>query len=175
MSSFTYTLNSRTVFYKGYVFDSLLELKFVLTMEDTHAWLRDGLEIYYGINVQSCGIKTNLHCYRPDLLIRELKSGQAELIEIKPDGFNPDRLYKRRRIVEKFTGRFAYDWAYRVVTESQINLSQEKLLKYKKILAAQNGWAHKPCIKLLQNNTSFSDTEYDKFVRTGLFPAIVLL
>jgi len=171
--NFTYTYNSKTVFYNGCVFDSLVELKYVLMIEDTHAWLRDGLEMYYGVNVQSGVYKERLHCYRPDFLIRNLTTGIAEVIEIKPDGFTMNAQLKRQKIVAKFIKRFAYDWKFRIVTESELTLSTEQWLKCKNILATQSNWCHKPCIKLLQNTTSYSDQEYQQFVRTGLLPALV--
>jgi hypothetical protein len=173
MINFTYTYKSKTVFYNGYVFDSLVELKFALMIEETHAWLRDGIEIYYGVNVQTSGIKQKLHCYRPDFLIRNLATGVAELIEIKPDGFTMDMQRRRARKAAQHMKRFAYDWSFRIITESQIFLSTEKWRRYKQILDTQNDWRHKPCIKLLQNNTRLSDQDYEQFVRTGVLPALV--
>lgn len=167
-----YNYKSKTVFYKGCVFDSLLELKFALMIEETHAWLRDGIEIYHGINVQSASIKQKLHCYRPDFLVRNLTTSEAEVIEIKPDNFSIDSQKNRARIVTKFTKRFVYDWTFRLVTESEIILSHEQWMKYKNILDTQKDWLHQPCLKLLQNTTSLSDLEYQEFVRTGLVPAI---
>ena len=171
--NFSYEYKSKTILYKGYVFDSTIELKYALSIEDTHAWLRNGIEIYYGINVQPSGIKTNLHCYRPDFLVRNLSNHHAELIEIKPDGFNMPRQQMRSKIVAKFIERFAYDWTYRIITESEIMLSQQKWLRFKEILATQNDWNHQPCMHFLQNNTLLADSKYEQFVRTGLLPPLV--
>ena len=170
---FTYAYKSKTIFYKGCVFDSTVELKYALSIEDTHAWLRNGIEIYYGINVQPSGIKTNLHCYRPDFLVRNLATYQAELIEIKPDGFTKEMQRKRFKTVAKYIKRFDYDWSFRIITESEIILSAEQWLLFKEILATQNDWQHQPCIMLLQNTTSLSDQAYQDFVRNGLVPAMV--
>lgn len=169
--NFSYEYKSKTLFYKGYVFDSTIELKYVLSIEDTHAWLRNGIEIYFGINVQPSGIKTNLHCYRPDFLTRDLITHQAQLVEIKPDGFTKEMQQKRAKIAAKFIQRFAYDWSFRIITESEIRLSQQQWLRYKEILATQNDWHHQPCLQLLQNNTQFTDPDYEQFVRTGWVPA----
>jgi hypothetical protein len=173
MLNSTYAYQSKTVFYKGCVFDSLLELRYALMIEETHAWLRDGIEIYHGVNVQSSGTKQKLHCYRPDFLVRNLTTGIAELVEIKPDGFSLDSQKRRARIVAKYTKRFAYDWMFRLVNESEITLSTSQWLQYKNILSTQKDWHHQPCLKLLQNNTTFSDAEYQQFVVMGLVPAIV--
>ena len=170
---FTYAYKSKTIFYKGCVFDSTVELKYALSIDDTHAWLRPGIEIYYGINVQPRGIKTNLHSYRPDFLVRNLATHQAELIEIKPDGFTKEMQRKRLKTVAKYIKRFDYDWSFRIITESEIILSPEQWYRLKKILATQNDWRHKQCLNLLQNTTSLSDQEYQHFVQNGLVPAMV--
>ena len=171
--NFSYEYKSKSIFYKGCVFDSNVELKYGLSIEGTHAWLRNGIEIYYGINVQPSGIKTNLHCYRPDFLVRNLVTHQAALIEIKPDGFTKEMQQKRAKTVDKFIKRFKYDWSFRVITESEIILSPAQWLHCKEILATQNNWHHQPCIMLLQNTTSLSDQAYQDFVRNGLLPAMV--
>jgi hypothetical protein len=172
METFTYTSKSKTKFYNGCVFDSSLELKFALMIEETNAWLRDGLEIYYNLNQNDCGVKANLPCYRPDFLIRNWSTGEAQLIEIKPDGFNCDSLKMRQKIASRLINRFAYDWSFRVITESQINLSPEQLKRYENILATQNDWTHKPGLHLLQNDSSLSDDDYRQFVTTGFLQAV---
>jgi hypothetical protein len=172
--NFSYEYKGKTIFYKGYVFDSTIELKYALSIENTHAWLRNGIEIYYGMNVQPSGIKTNLHCYRPDFLVRNLTTYQAELIEIKPDGFTKEMQQKRAKTAARFIKRFAYDWLFRVITESEIILSPGQWLLCKEILGSKNDWHHQPCIRLLQNNTPLTDPQYEQFVKTGLLPAYVL-
>jgi len=172
MDTFTYTSKSQAVFYKGNTFDSLLELKYALMIEETHAWLRDGLEIYYGLNKLPRGIKGDLFCYRPDFLVRDWAKGEARLIEIKPDGFNEDSLQKRHRVATQFIQCFGYDWSYQVVFASQISLSPEQWHRYKKVLNSQQGWQHKPCLGLPQNNSPYCDSDYKQFVWTGLLPAV---
>ncbi len=173
METFTYISESQPVFYNGNMFDSLLELKYAFMIEETHAWLREGLEIYYNINALPNGIKGELFCYRPDFLVRDWTSGDAHLVEIKPDGYNNDSLQKHRKIADRFINRFAYDWSFKIVFESEIILSPEQWLRYEKILATQHHWRHKPCMELLQNNSMLSDNEYHQFVHTGLLPALV--
>ncbi len=167
----TYSINSKPVFYKGHHFDSQLELQYVLTIENSHAWLRDNLEIYYGLHSVSAGIKANLHCYRPDLLIRDWITGEATLVEIKPVGFTPNAMSRRAKIANRHMKRFNYDWQFKTISQSEIILTQEQWQKFQTILSEQTGWKHKPCQHLPQNNSRFSDQEYDQFVRTGLLPA----
>lgn len=174
METFTYTSKSQPVFYKGNTFDSLLELKYAIMIEDTHAWLRDGFEIYYGLNKLHGSTKGHYRCYRPDFLVRNWTTGEARLVEIKPDGFNEDSLQKRRGIATRFIQCFAYDWSYQVVFASQINLSPEQWHLYKNVLNSQQGWQHKPCMGLPQNHSPYSDSDYHSFVCTGLLPAVHL-
>lgn len=166
-----YSINSKPVFYNGYLFDSQLELQYVLTIEDTHAWLRDNLEIYYGLNSVSAGIKAKLHCYRPDLLIRDWNTGEASLIEIKPLGFTPNAMNRRQKIATRHIKRFNYDWQFKTINQMDIHLSTEQFQKFQTILSEQNSWKHKPSQHLLQNNSQFSDQDYEQYVRMGLLPA----
>ncbi len=171
MNIYTYSINNKPVFYNGHLFDSQLELQYVLTIEHNHAWLRDNLEIYYGLNSVSAGIKAKLHCYRPDLLIRDWNTGEASLVEIKPIGFTPNAMRRREKIATRHIKRFNYDWQFKTVSQSEIILTQDLWQKFQTILSEQTGWKHKPCQHILQNNSSFSDKEYDQYVRTGLLPA----
>jgi len=139
----TYTHKSQMVYYKGHVLDSLLELKYVLTIEDTHAWLRDGLEIYYDLEKLTPGLKEHLNCHR------------------------------NRRITSECMAGFAYDWNYHYVYGSQINLSDDQQQKFRDVLRTQGDWRHKPCIHLLQNTSTLSDTQYREFVMTGRLPASI--
>lgn len=171
MQTFSYTSKSKTLFYNGHVFDSTLELKYILMIEETHSWLRNGLEIYYNIDEIENGIKDDLRCYRPDFLTRNWLTGDAHLIEIKPDGYNHESAITRKKIARQHIENFQYDWTYKIVTESEIKLTSEQWLQYEKILASQDDWTHKPCGKLLQNRSNLSDIDYQHFVFTGFLPA----
>lgn len=135
--------------------------------------MRDGLEIYFDLDSLCNGIKGDLHCYRPDFLVRDWATGEAHLIEIKPDGYDIDSIEKRKRIANNHIEEFAYDWTFKIVFESEIILSDDQWRRYEKILATQHQWHHKPCIELLQNNSSFSDSQYYRFIQTGLLPTLV--
>lgn len=169
-----YTLRSREVYYQGAVFDSQLELRFVLSIEATHAWLRDGLEMYYDLHRLTPGIKEPLRCYRPDFLIRNWETGEAQLVEIKPEGYTGGHCKRNRRVTGSYINRFGYDWRYSYIYGSQIRLSISQEDKFRKILQEQRHWKHKPCGKLLQNNTVMTDMQYDSFVRQGVLPIAVL-
>jgi hypothetical protein len=173
MYKFDYSSSGTTIFYKGNIFDSLLELKFALHIESTHAWLREGLELYYGLHGLANGVKGKLHCYRPDFLIRNWQTGEASLVEIKPDGFNDSSLVKRAKIANRHARQFCYDWNFTIVYESEIHLSEAQWHEFKKIQTEQTGWIHKPCLQILQNTSDLSDSEYRAYVLTGVLPATV--
>ena len=166
-----YQYKSQTVFYNGNILDSLLEFRFVLMIEETHAWLRDGFEMYYNLDKLTPGMKEDLLCYRPDFLIRNWQTGKAELIELKPLGFIDDHKKPKIRITSGFINEFQYDWTYRYMTDAHIQLSDEQQRKFHEVLRAQDNWHHKPCSRLLQNTSSLSDTDYRQFVMNGLLPA----
>ncbi|MES2373402.1 MAG: hypothetical protein V4557_12530 [Bacteroidota bacterium] len=170
--NFTYTSEGTCIFYNGCQLDSLLELKYILSIEHTHAWIRDGLEMYYGLHGLANGVKGHVHCYRPDFLVRDWKTGNSKLVEIKPYGFNHDQT-KRQKIAEKYIKRFGYDWSFEIVNEAEIKLTDDQWQHFLTIQSQQKDWRHKPCMKLLQNTSPFSDAAYDQFVRTGVLPAFV--
>lgn len=51
-----YQYKSQTVFYNGNVLDSLLEFRYVLMIEEKHAWLRQGFEMYYNLEKLTPGM-----------------------------------------------------------------------------------------------------------------------
>jgi hypothetical protein len=175
METFEYDLRSVDLVYLGQQLDSLLELKFILMIENTHAWIRQGLDIYYNINNVEAGIKGGLEKHTPDFLIREWTTGNATLVEIKPDRYdNITELHRRRKICRNFIKQFGYDWDYKIIRGHNItlNASQHKKLEIIRRFHVKSipHW-HEPHH---QNNTSFSDSQYETFVRQGLLPAPAL-
>lgn len=168
-----YQYKSQTVFYNGNVFDSLLEFRYVLMIEKTHAWLRQGFEMYYNLDKLTPGMKEDLLCYRPDFLIRNWQTGKAELIELKPAGFIDDHKKRKIRITSSYIDEFQYDWTYRYLSDAHIQLSDDQQRKFYSVLHEQDSWQHKPCGRLLQNNSSLDDADYRQFVMSGLLPATV--
>lgn len=169
MEEFIYTKRSRDLVYHGQQLDSLLELKFILSVEETHAWIRDDLQIYYNINKQGLSNERSLHKYTPDFLIREWKTGDATLIEVKPDDYdNYWANRKRRKVSQRFIARFDYDWKFKIIYERDIKLSIAQLNKYKMIGDITNqSWFG----NANQNNTSYSDEQFIHFVKCGFLSA----
>lgn len=166
-----YKIKSQSVLYKGNVFDSLLEFRFILMIEKTHAWLRQGFEIYYNFEKCKPYIEAELRCYRPDFLIRNWQTGKAELIELKPFGFIDE--YKDRKIyvVNKYIEDFQFDWNFYYLNYADIPLSKDEKRKFYSVLNEQDSWHHNPCGSLLQNDSTLNDDGYKQFVMNGLLPA----
>lgn len=131
MNEFKYSNRSYCCLYKGCWLDSLLELRFILSIETTHYWFREDLKIYYKIDDVPEGIKGGLASYTPDFLIRDKLTGKATLVEIKPEGFNDKyELLRRRKIAEEFILRWGYDWEFQVIFSNQITLSKKAKTKF---------------------------------------------
>lgn len=168
-----YKIKSQTVFYNGNVLDSLLEFRFVLMIEKTHAWLRQGFEIYYSFDKCKPCIEAELRSYRPDFLIRNWETGKAELIELKPFGFIDEYKDRKIRDTNKYIDDFQFDWNFRYLNYADIPLSKDQKHKFYSVLNEQDSWHHKPCGRLLQNNSTLNDNEYRQFVLNGLLPTSV--
>ncbi|MBI2274747.1 MAG: hypothetical protein HYU70_13190 [Bacteroidetes bacterium] len=166
-----YQYKSQTVFYNGNVLDSLLEFRYILMIEETHAWLRQGFEMYYNLEKLIPGMKEDLLCYRPDFLIRNWQTGKAKLIELKPAGFVDDHKKRKIHITSRYIDEFQYDWTYRYLSDAHIQLSDDQQRKFYSVLREQDSWQHKPCGRLLQNITPLNDNEYRQFVMNGWLPA----
>lgn len=174
MYSFVYNYPSYRVFYQGQLLDSLLELKFLLMIESTHAWLREGLSIYYNINAVPEGWFSRIKRYTPDFLTRNWHTGAAELVEVKPDAYDDlVALHKRKRIAEKFIREMGYDWHYRVVKESDIILSPPAQQKFESLCRQLSVLTNDSFGLLFQNDSGLSDEAYRCFVKTGCLPATV--
>jgi len=136
---------SWAVRYRGCWFDSLLELRFVLSIEGAFRFLREPIVIWYDpqtlktTNYHREGIKT----YTPDLLIRHKQSGKAYLIELKPDGFNDQqKLHLYKSIAENYIQEHGYDWTYQLVTYRDIALTPEEEASYQALAAEKEAFQH---------------------------------
>ncbi len=167
MEPFEYTIPNQPVCYQGQWLDSLLELKYVLSIEDTHAWLREDLKMYYDLETIEPGELPPIKSITPDFLIRNWQTGKASLVEIKPPDYNLHYdLTRKRKIIEDYIELFGYDWSYSLITD--VHLPPFKLSKY---LTLCRQLPLKKCTHwqtLLQNETRLSDTDYIKYVRDGV-------
>lgn len=164
-----YTKRAYPCLYQGQWMDSLLELRYILSIENTHAWQRDGLQIYFSVNKSAESIEAALRRYTPDFLIRNYLTGEAKLVEIKPQHFKNERkLVRRKKIAEKFIRYFGYDWTFEIVFADQIFLSQEAEEKYHQLILDFTYGRHCPSPITLAQQES-----YIRFIREGVMSADV--
>lgn len=117
----------------GCSFDSLLELKYAVSIMEDYQFLRARICIYYhpGTRKPTGYIREFHRRYTPDFLIRHKETGQAFLIEIKPRGFENDpQLLLRKEIAENYILWKNYDWKYKVVFDDEIILTAEQLEEF---------------------------------------------
>lgn len=172
MEGYTYNRKSFPCIHQGQWLDSLLELRFILSIETTHAWIRSGLEIYYAIDNVPEGVKGGLSTYTPDFLIRNIQTGKATLVEVKPENYsNKWELLRRKEIAETFICQFGYDWEFRIIYSNQIILSQSAQQKYQQLLTdfPQGLYQLPPLYTHLQQE------EVRNYVWKGVIPAGVQL
>lgn len=135
MSTFQYNHTAYPFCYQGQWLDSLLELRFILSIEDTHEWTREGLKIYYNIDQVPEGITGGLASYTPDFLIKDKQKSTITLVEIKPKGFNDKwDCLRRKKIAESFISWMGYDWEFKIIWGDEIQLSKSAQLKYRHLI-----------------------------------------
>jgi hypothetical protein len=168
MNKFDYSEKSIACYYNGCWLDSLLELRYILSIEHTHSWLRDGLSIYYNINVVPEGMEGGLEKYTPDFLIRNNYNRKALLIEVKPDQYDDKQdLNRRKKIAEEYIELMGYDWEFKIVFARDIILSQNAETKYNEILNHLKSGAK----EINHSDGVQQNWSYKKFVEVGVLPA----
>mgnify|MGYP002377599306 CR=1 FL=1 len=114
----------------GVQFDSLLELKYAISIQDEYAFLRSRIAIYYhhGAGQPTSYIREGVRRYTPDYLIRHKQTGEAFLVEIKPRAAENDpQLALRREVAEKYIHWRRFDWKFKIVFDDEIVLNRTGL------------------------------------------------
>lgn len=170
MHLFKYDRRSIPITYKGNELDSLAELKYIISVEDSHVWLRTGLTLYY--KAQQCEEDIPWSQYTPDFLVRNIKTNRATLVEIKPGGYNDfSRLNHCKKVCSDHIGYFGYDWQFEVIYESDINLTMQQEQRF--LDAVRENDLDQWNTHLLQNNKCYSDNDYRAWVLNGTRPAVL--
>ena len=117
--------------YKGCYFDSLLELKFVLSIEEEYCLLREPVQIWYEnkSKMPTNYIREAIKKYTPDFLIRSKQDNKAYLIELKPRAFERyGGIEVLRELAENYIRWRNVDWIFKPVYDDEIILiaSQEE-------------------------------------------------
>ena len=121
---------SHKIIHWGCCFDSLLELKYAISIRDEFEFMRSRLHIYYDQRtlMPTDYLRKGIKHYTPDFLIRNKITGEAWLIEIKPRAFEHEsQLLLRKHIAENYIAWKKYDWKYKVVFDDEIILDEHDL------------------------------------------------
>ncbi len=118
----------------GCQFDSLLELKYAISIQDEYEFLRSRVTIYYhhGNFRPTDYIREGVRHYTPDFLIRHKKTAESFLVEIKPRAAQNDaQLIIRKEVAENYIRWKHYDWKFKVVFDDQIVLTGEEFAVFR--------------------------------------------
>jgi hypothetical protein len=124
---------SDPVLYRGCFLHSLLELKFVLSIEKDYRFLREPVKIGYNPKTLHTTnyFKECIKVYTPDFLIRNKNGGIGKLIEIKPaflKGSYEMNTYKE--VLTDYISKNKLGWSWTIVYSDEIILTQEKQEKF---------------------------------------------
>jgi hypothetical protein len=132
MRNFQYG-KSYKIIHWGCCFDSLLELKYAISIRGDYEFMRSRLHIYYDrktlrpVDYLLIGYKH----YTPDFLIRNKRTNEAWLVEIKPRRFDDyKQLELRRQVAENYIRWKGYDWKFKVVYDDEIVLDEHQIAIY---------------------------------------------
>jgi hypothetical protein len=124
---------SYKIIYWGCTFDSILELKYALSIQNEYEFLRSMIPIYYDPKTKKPvnNISGNIRRYTPDFLIRHKITGQAFWVEIKPRAFEAsEQLRIRTEVADNYIASKGYDWKFIVVYDTDIKLSTEQWIQF---------------------------------------------
>ncbi len=128
MKTFQYK-RSFQVIHWGCCFDSLLELKYAIYIENDYEFMRAQIPIFFDprTNKPTNYIRDNIRRYTPDFLIRDKQTKKAYLVEVKPRAFaDQDQLKDRREIAENFIRWKGWDWEFKIVFDDEFELNEEQ-------------------------------------------------
>lgn len=129
----------------GCCFDSLLEMKYAVSIMEDYQFLRARVSIYYDpVNKKPTNyIRECTRRYTPDFLVRHKETGKAFLVEIKPRAFaNDPQLVLRKEVAENYIRWKNYDWTYKVIFDDEIILTAEQLEEFEQCckLKSKSAW-----------------------------------
>lgn len=176
--------------YKGCFFHSLLELKFVLLIEDKCSWIREPMAIHYNHDTLKVTnyLTENTKKYIPDFLVRKWEENTGHLIEVKPQSLIETEKVKNSRIIaEDYINNIIADWTFTIVTEKDIILSDDKQKKLEHLIS--NNKYFKSKLDLIKkdkrynnkpqqyfrsiptlNSNEITPEDYKRYVKYGFLP-----
>lgn len=162
----------------GCSFDSLLELKYAISIGNEYEFTRARIHIYYDQKTKrpTDYLRTGIKCYTPDFLIRHKHTNQAFLVEIKPDAFSDSKkLADCKEIAENYIRWKGYDWSFIVVRGNEIRLTAEQEKQFSQCYELKSKSAFKLHFEKLTNcfdrsaPTFFKNIPPDSQVRFVMF------
>lgn len=126
---------SKKVEYNGIIFDSTLEFKFALLIEDLCEYYYHPLYIWYDrTDLDKKGKQACPHKYEPDFLVRKITDNSCYMIEIKNSRSLHDKDTRNKKfIAERYIKEKGYDWKYKILTEKDFELPENKRQTYDEI------------------------------------------
>lgn len=134
MKTFSYKRSFRIINW-GCAFDSMLELKYAISIQKEYEYLRSHIPIYYDpkTRLPTFYIRGNIRRYTPDFLVRHKLTKEAFLVEIKPRAFEGnEQLSVRREVAENYIRLMKYDWKFKVVYSDEIKLTADDHARFLK-------------------------------------------
>ena len=165
MRPFKYKKSYKMI-YQHCCFDSLLELKYAISIEQEYEYLRAHIPIYYDpkTNYPTDYLKETTRKYTPDFLIRNKITHKASFVELKPRAFeNNPQLDLRRAIAEKYIRWKGMDWSFAVVFDDEIKLTLLQQKKFRDLCDLKSKSAYKIQFEKMNNRY---DRSQPKFFRT---------
>lgn len=165
-TSFKYKRSFRTC-YRGCLFHSLLELKFVLSIEEDFHFLREYITIWYDPKTM---LSTNYITertgeYKPDFLIRDKLNNTAYLVEIKPRQVNCERqLALRTQVAENYISYHNYDWKFIILYDDEIFLNDTQQKKFGLLRRYKESFSDMLNFEKLDNKFNNQPLKYHKSV-----------
>jgi hypothetical protein len=176
--------------YQGCSYHSLLELKFIIIIDDKCSWMREPIAIYYNIDTLEVTNYLNERTtkYVPDFLVRKWSGHSAHLIEVKPQKYLFSKQMKiRKTVVANYLNTRNYDWKYTILTENDIRLNAEQTSLFNKIKEENTNFNSK--LHLIKqdrrynnaphsyfsnipncNSKDMSPDDYRRYVKYGIMP-----
>jgi uncharacterized protein len=177
--------------YKGCFYHSILELKFVLLIEDKCSWIREPVAIHYNpLTLKATNyISENTKKYIPDFLVRKWKENTGHLIEIKPKFLiETEKVKIKKQVAEDYINNKNVDWIYSIITEEDIILSKEKQKKLEELISNNKNFKSK--LDLIKRDRRFNNKtqkyhrsipflnsneitieDYRRYVKYGVMPS----
>ncbi len=184
---------AKPISYHNCLFDSRAEFKYALSIEDGHRFLREYVTIWYDprtfLPVQQYPVMylpEGSRKYSPDFLIRNVTTGKACLVEVKPSAYTDDGwLQKKAGMAEAYIRRQKLDWEFKIVYDNEIELTKEKQVVFQSVIDRQRGFEmlremqrqdkkystravkYFTQVPLLSKDETLTTAEYIHFVRFG--------